>query len=185
MTNPRLATRYAKSLIDISLEQNQLETTYADMLTLQQICKGNKDFVQVLKSPVIKPTTKQKIVAAVTDGKVGQLVSSFNNLIITKGREANLPEVVNTFIQQYKEYKGIKTVTLTTASEISKEAKENIISKMHSDGNNVELETIVDESIIGGFVLQTGNNLVDASIAYDLKAIQKQFMNNDFIYKIK
>jgi F-type H+-transporting ATPase subunit delta len=144
MTNPRLATRYAKSLIDISIEQNQLEATYSDMLTLQQICKGNKDFVQVLKSPVIKPTTKQKIVAAVTDGKLGQLVSAFNNLMITKGREANLPEVVNTFIQQYKDYKGIKTVKLTTASEISEEAKNAIVHKMHSDGNSVELETIVN-----------------------------------------
>ncbi len=185
MTNPRLATRYAKSLIDLAVEQNQLDQTYNDMLTLQSICKGNKDFVQLLKSPIIKPTTKLKIVAAVTEGKVGVLVNAFNNLIITKGREANLPEVVNTFIQQYKDYKGIKSVKLTTATEIGDDAKSAIVRKMQMDGNNVELETVVDEKLIGGFVLQTGNNLIDASIAYDLKAIQKQFMNNDFIYKIK
>jgi F-type H+-transporting ATPase subunit delta len=185
MTNPRLATRYAKSIIDLAIEQNQLDATYADMLTLKEICKGNKDFVQVLKSPIIKPTVKQKIVAAVTEGKVGVLVNAFNALLITKGREANLPEVVNTFLQQYKDLKGIKTVKLTTAEPISEAAKKAIVDKIHSDAANVELETIVDEKIIGGFVLQTGDNLVDASILYDLRAIQKQFMNNDFIYKIK
>jgi F-type H+-transporting ATPase subunit delta len=185
MTNPRLATRYAKSLIDLAIEQNQLDATYNDMVTLQTICKGNKDFVQLLKSPIVKPNTKQKIVSAVTEGKVGVLVNAFNNLIIAKGREANLPEVVNTFIQQYKDYKGIKSVKLTTAFAIGDDTKNDIVNKMKMDGNNVEIETIVDENIIGGFVLQTGNNLIDASIAFDLKAIQKQFMNNDFIYKIK
>jgi len=43
----------------------------------------------------------------------------------------------------------------------------------------------VNESLIGGFVLQAGDQLVDASIAYDLKYIARQFENNDFIYKIR
>lgn len=49
----------------------------------------------------------------------------------------------------------------------------------------MELQETVDENIIGGFVLKVGDKLVDASIAYDLKAITKQFNNNDFIYRIR
>ncbi len=183
MRNPRLATRYAKSLIDLAKEQNTLESTYADMLTLQTICKGNKDFVQVLRSPIIKSDIKKKIVAAVTNGKVGTLTNAFNQLLITKGREANLPEIISTFIDQYKTLNGIKTVKLTTAQAIDEATKNEIISKIGHD--KIDLETVVDEKLIGGFILQTGDNLVDASIAYDLKAIQKQFLNNDYIYKIK
>jgi F-type H+-transporting ATPase subunit delta len=185
MTNPRLATRYAKSLLDLAIEQNSVEETYSDMVTLQSICKGNSDFVQLLKSPIVNPTVKQKIVGAVTENKVGKLVASFNHLIIAKGRESYLPEVVDTFIEQYKTYNGIKTVKLTTAAPLSDAVKQSIVNKIHEEGSKVELESIVDENIIGGFILQTGDNLVDASIAYDLKAIQKQFMNNDFIYKLK
>jgi F-type H+-transporting ATPase subunit delta len=50
---------------------------------------------------------------------------------------------------------------------------------------NIDLNTIVDENIIGGFVLEVGDQLVDASIVYDLNKIKSQFMNNDFIYKIR
>jgi F-type H+-transporting ATPase subunit delta len=186
MTNPRLATRYAKSLIDIATEQNQLENTYQDMVTMQTICKGNKDFVQLLKSPIVKPETKKKIVTAISGDKVGVLVNAFNTLLITKGRESNLPEIANAFIQQYKNYKGIKTVKITTASELGEETKNAIVRKMYSDTNtNIELEAVVDANIIGGFILQAGDNLIDGSIAYDLKAIQKQFLNNDFIYKVR
>ena len=54
MPNPRLATRYAKSLIDLAIEKGQLEKIFADMQWLQAVCKGNRDFVNVLRSPVIK-----------------------------------------------------------------------------------------------------------------------------------
>jgi F-type H+-transporting ATPase subunit delta len=50
---------------------------------------------------------------------------------------------------------------------------------------NIELESTVNEDLIGGFVLQAGDKLIDASIAYDLKQIARQFENNDFIYKIR
>ena len=61
MTNPRLATRYAKSLVDLAVEQNQLDIVYNDMKLITSICKSNPDFVAVLRSPVIKPSTKEKI----------------------------------------------------------------------------------------------------------------------------
>jgi F-type H+-transporting ATPase subunit delta len=50
---------------------------------------------------------------------------------------------------------------------------------------NIELEAKVDDKIIGGFVLQTGDQLIDASVAYDLREIAKQFKNNEFIYNIR
>jgi len=50
---------------------------------------------------------------------------------------------------------------------------------------NIELESTVNKDLIGGFVLQAGDKLIDASIAYDLKQIARQFENNDFVYKIR
>lgn len=61
MPNPRLATRYAKSLIDLSVERGQLDVVYGDMQYLQQVCKASRDFVNLLRSPVIKADKKQAI----------------------------------------------------------------------------------------------------------------------------
>ena len=65
--------------------------------------------------------------------------------------------------------------------------KQSILNQVKQSGgySSVELQEKVDPSIIGGFVLQVDDKLVDASVAYDLKAIAKQFENNDFVYKIK
>src|SRR4029079_4213697 len=97
MSNPRLATRYAKSLIDLSIEKDQLEKVFADMQWLQEVCKGNRDFVSVLRSPIIKSDKKEKIIDAVTEGNIGELTLAFTKLLIRKNRESNLPEIISSF----------------------------------------------------------------------------------------
>lgn len=187
MPNPRLATRYAKSLIDLAIEKGQLEKIFDDMQWLQAVCKASREFVNVLKSPVIKADKKEKIVEAVTKGHVGEITTAFIRLMIRKSRESYLPEVVNAFIRQYKVNKNIYPIKLTTASGLSDDLKNAIVKQIQdtTEMKNIELETGVDENLIGGFVLQAGDKLIDASIAYDLKIIAKQFDNNDFIYKLR
>jgi F-type H+-transporting ATPase subunit delta len=187
MPNPRLATRYAKSLLDLAIEKGQLEEVYADMQWLQSVCKSNRDFVSVLKSPVITGDKKIKILGAVAGDKFSKLTTAFNALLVNKTRESNLPEIAQAFITQYKEYKKIHTIKLITAVPVSDAVRNAIVEQVKNSGGyeNIELEEKIDPNIIGGFVLQVGDKLVDASIAYDLKAIAKQFENNDFIYKIR
>ena len=93
MPNPRLAARYAKSLIDLANEKNQVEPVYNDMLFLQALCRDSRDFLMLLRSPVVKADKKSAIVEAVTKGKISELTAAFSRLLINKGREANLPEV--------------------------------------------------------------------------------------------
>jgi len=106
---------------------------------------------------------------------------------MSKGREAWLPEIVIAFIDQYKQHLGIQTVKLTTAVPISDAVKQSILDKLKADRKvpQIELNTEVKEELIGGFVLEIGDQLIDTSIAFDLHKIKQQFENNDFIYKIR
>lgn len=187
MPNPRLANRYAKSLLDLSVEKGQLMNIYADMQWFQAVCKSSRDFVNLLRSPIIKADKKEKIVEVVTKGKINELTSAFIRLLIRKTRESHLPEIITAFIDQFKKHKNIFTVKLTTAVSIDDKLRNDIIEHIrdNSEMKNVELETVVDDKIIGGFVLRAGDKLIDGSIAYDLKTIARQFENNDFIYKVR
>jgi F-type H+-transporting ATPase subunit delta len=187
MLNPRVASRYAKSLLDLAVEKGQLEQVYNDMLYLQQVIKGSREFVSLMRSPVVKADVKIKAVNAVTTGKISDITIAFTTLLIQKTREAVLPEVITSFIQQYKAAKNIYQVKLTTATPVSDSVKEAIVAQVKKTSNmqNIELETSVNPDIIGGFVLQAGDKLIDASISYDLKNIARQFDNNDFIYKVR
>jgi F-type H+-transporting ATPase subunit delta len=187
MLNPRLAGRYAKSLIDLAVERNQLAQVYDDMKYLQAVCKASREFVSLLKSPVISIEKKGKALTAVTTGKISEITATFNQLLISKNREFYLPEIVDAFIEQYNEIQGINRVRLTTATAISEDVKRAIVKKMQTETSiqKIELETLVKEELIGGFVLEFNNNLVDASIQRDLRDIKSQFDKNEFVQKIR
>jgi F-type H+-transporting ATPase subunit delta len=187
MNNPRLAIRYAKSLVDLAKEKDQLTEVYEDMKFLEKICQNNPDFIALLDSPIIEEHKKNKIIEAIIAGKVSALTDTFIKLLGSKSRESNLPEIVSAFIDQYNELKGIHKVRLTTATKLSEELKESFIDKIKISNNisNIEMETIVDEKLIGGFVLEMDGKLLDASILRDLKDVRKQFQNNDYIHRLR
>lgn len=187
MQNPRLAQRYAKSLLGLAIEKSQLEPVYADMQWLQSVCKSNRDFVNVLKSPVIKADIKLRVINAVMTGRVSEMTLAFSSLLIRKSRENVLPEIITAFIAAYKAHKGIQTVHLSTPEPLSEELKQLFAAQVRKLGDfkTVELVEQVKPDLIGGFVLQVGDKMVDASVAYDLRTIARQFERNDFIYKIR
>src|SRR6187549_716144 len=132
MNNPRLAGRYAKSLLDLATEQNQVDAVYADMKWINQICKSNPDFVNMLRSPVIKPTSKGKIFESVTKQRVSTLTTAFIQLLVNKARETNLPEIATTYIDQFNALRNIHKVKITTADPISEEMLNTIMANVRS-----------------------------------------------------
>jgi F-type H+-transporting ATPase subunit delta len=186
MQNPRLAGRYAKSLIDLATELKQVDVIHADMKFLQKICKSNPDFTSVLRSPVIKPSIKEKIIQSITTDRVTKTTAAFISLLVRKGRETNLPEIADAFIEQFNKIRNIYRLKLTTAAPLSEDVKTSIVNKVKESTayQNIELETAIKEELIGGFILEMEGNLIDASIQRDLKDIQKQFMDNQYIHKL-
>ncbi len=187
MNNPRLAERYAKSLIDISSEYNKLEDVHNDITFLKSIVAKSRDFVLMLESPIITPDKKYKIISAITNGNISTITETFLKLICNKGRVGNLPGVITSFIQQYNMIIGMHNAKLTTATPISKELVDSFISKIKASTSydKVHLETVVDDKIIGGFVLEMEGKLIDNSISRNLHDVHKQFDNNDYLHKLR
>jgi len=188
MLNPKLAARYAKSMIDLALQDNMLEEIFADMALIQSACKSNPELMRVLKSPIVKADKKEKILAAIFETKLSRHSFLFLGLLVRKGRENVLDEVVNAFAEQYRAIKGIVKVKLTTATAVTAELQDFLVSQLKitfPTVNSFELDVKVDAGLIGGYKLETDNVLVDVSIAKGLKAVSRQFKSNDYIYNIR
>ncbi|CAL1520604.1 ATP synthase F1 subunit delta [Chitinophaga sp. MM2321] len=186
MQNPRLASRYAKSLIDLVQEKNELEAVHNDMLFLQKLMKTNPDVVSLLKSPIIKADKKQKIMAAIMEGRIGTITLTFINLLITKSRESSLPEIAVEFSRQYNVLKNIAVVKITSAAVLDPAILDVIKQKVASEiTQHIQLETVVNTDLIGGFVLESNDQFFDASVLRDLQDIKKQFNKNIYVSSIR
>jgi F-type H+-transporting ATPase subunit delta len=184
MGNLKISTRYAKSIVDLATERGLLEVIYNDASYFKEVCK-NAEFVYVMKSPVIKADKKIAIFEAIFGSNVNEMTLSFFKIIINKGRDFFLLEIVDQIIVQYKLIKKITTVKFTSAVAVNEQTidqvKETVLKNLNLQ--NIELETHVNEALVGGFVLEYNGTMFDASIAKDLKDIKAQFLDNVYIKK--
>jgi F-type H+-transporting ATPase subunit delta len=187
MRNPRLASRYAKSLLDLAVEQKVLDAVYADINMLKNVMKSSIEMVGLLRSPIIPADKKLNILNSVLDGKISTLTGLFIKLLINKRRESNLPEIVTAFIEQYNEMHHIYSVKITTAQPLTDEMQTAIVNKVKESAKieKIELTTEVKEELIGGYVLEMSGKLIDASILRDLNDVKRQFESNEYIHNIR
>ncbi len=180
----RLAYRYAKSLKDLAIQKNQLEEVNKDVRRIHEALKSNQDLILMLRNPIIHADKKQKVIDRIF-GDVHPITGAFLRLAVSKHREEHLPEFAQSFIEQYNKTKNITPVKVTTAVPMDNAmlAQISALLKKDAEVGTVELQNTVDESIIGGFVLQYGDKMFDSSVSRALSIIDDGFADNEYVKK--
>lgn len=169
-----IAVPYAKALFDFALERDAVESVYKDINALNALCKSNRDFLLMLKSPILKTEKKQKIIAAVFAGTISDITRGFLKIIIAKRRESLLPDMAISFIELYRDYKGILATVVKTAVPLTEDIRKEILQVMSTRAKGkVELTEEIREELIGGFVLQWKDMQYDASILNQVNKMRK------------
>jgi F-type H+-transporting ATPase subunit delta len=169
MLSPRLAHRYAKSILSLAEERNSLDEVVKDMRLLQETLAGSKDLRIMLKSPIIPSDKKEKVLHIIFSKSLSEITYRFISLLVNKSREKHIVEMVDSFMNLYNKNNHIIKATLTLTEKGTK---------------SVEISTEVDPSIIGGFVLKHGDLLLDNSVERKLHLIKEQIQDNSYIPKI-
>ena len=169
-----IAVPYAKALFDLALEKDAMEVVYKDMQALNSLCKSNRDFLLMLKSPILKTEKKLKILNAVFSNSVSEITIAFLKIITKKKRESLLPDMAVAFIDLYKDYKGILTTIVKSAVPLTDEIRKKILEIMSLQTKaNIDLVEEIKEDLIGGFVLQWKDMQYDASILNQINKMRK------------
>jgi len=176
MSELTVATRYAKSLIDLAQDEKALEEIRKDMELFTQTLRANSQLQAVLANPIVAHDKKIKILEAIFGGKVHKVTDSFFKIMINKSRSQVLYETAKEFINQYNVIKNITRAYVTSATPLSEENKKQITAElMTATGGTIELHTKVDHKLIGGFVLKIGDLQVDTSLSTSLKKLKSDF----------
>jgi len=179
MLTSKVAKRYAQGLLDFTNESGQTATVFSEMKDVVKIMKESVDLNKFFMTPYID--SKKKIEVANEIFK-GLSVSSQNliRLVIKHGRENQLKNIAQEFINKVEDLSGIQRVTLTTATPLSKENLDQILrsTNLVNADSNFDLKVNVKPEILGGYVLRVGDQQVDASVKTKLNQVKKDFQLN-------
>lgn len=178
MANFKVANRYASSFLKASVDKNIIETVFKDFEFVYNTISKSAELKRALKSPIIKQEAKVNILQAVFADKISGDSLEYIEFIVNKGREDLLEEILNQFFTLYDDYFGIAKVLVTTAFDLTQDQKDILKEKFASLLNKkIEMNYLVDKSIIGGFVARVGDTVYDASVLHQLELLKKQFIH--------
>jgi F-type H+-transporting ATPase subunit delta len=160
-----------------------LEEVSQDMQLFAKVCEENRAFTLMLRNPIVKHDKKREILPKLFNGKVNALTLAIFDILTHKNREPLLPAIATEFHSAYNVYKGIGKATVITAVPLDAPLRKEIeqLVKNLSDKKKIELNEVVDNELIGGFVLNVGDKQIDASIKSKLKALKLDFSQNPFV----
>lgn len=186
MTESRASSRYVKALLDLAIGQKVLDQVHDDMLMFSKIVDSNRDFMLMLRNPIIKHDRKRAILERIFTGKVHSLTLAIFDILTRKNREPLLPAIAKNFHAAYNAYKQIGEAKVTTAVPLDAALRKEFekLVKEVSRKSAVEIREEVDPGMIGGFVLNVGDRQIDASIRNKIKALKVKFSQNPYVKEI-
>lgn len=182
MTQRKIAYRYAKALFDFAVDEKILEKVNADMELINQVCKQNRDFRNILRSPIINKKKKMAILREIFKDHLTKETMTYLEIITRKSRENYLPDIPFYFTELYHEQKNIKTAVLKTAVPLDEGLRRKIIAMLEKKTKaHIHLVEEIDPRLIGGFIIQVDDQQYDTSIQRKLMMLKREFEENIYI----
>ncbi len=178
MAGTRAAIRYAKAVLNLAKDQNAVETVNNDMKLITNTVEKCADLNEMLQSPIVRSESKKAVLLEVFKNSNVITVGLIDTLICNK-RINILSEVASTYNQLFDQFRGREIAIVITAIPLTDDLKSKVLAKAKAlTGKDVEVENIVDENIIGGFILRIGDIQYNASIANQLNKLKREFTLN-------
>ncbi|WP_423820325.1 ATP synthase F1 subunit delta [Salinimicrobium sp. TIG7-5_MAKvit] len=184
MHGSRAAARYAKALLSLAQDKNVTGEVNADMVLISKTIKDSEELQAFLKSPVVKNTMKKNALLEIFKS-VNGVTSGLFEILIENNRLNILPLVASSYERLYDEMNGVQVAKVTTAIPLTPALEAKIQQKVKElTGNEAKIENIVDESIIGGFILRVGDIQYNGSVKSQLTGLKRELQNNTYVAKI-
>lgn len=173
-----VSMRYASALWEYAAVRGVEDEIYANMFQLMELLSRLKDFVVKLQNPNFDSKKRVSILCSAVDNP-GEEYRNFVSLVVKQEREELLIYIAHAFITLYRKNKNIVAVKLTTATQLDDHLTQKIVSLVKQEGySSVELQNIIDDSIIGGFILEVDSQRLDATLSSALKKIERQLVDD-------
>jgi len=173
-----VAAQYANAVIQLAEKERVEQKLQDDLHLINEAVSSSSEFDLVLRHPGFTPAQKKELIVKLFSGKVHDLTLRLLELLVDRRRLELLPYIEAEFLKLWREKRGLVLGTLTYAekpdSKTLNEIKERLAKQL---GKTIELNEKEDKSLIGGYVLRIGDQVIDGSVKGRLQTIEKSLMS--------
>ena len=168
-----ITTPYAEAFLQVAESRNEVDQVVEESKSLLDLWRESSEFSDAMASPVIEVQTKKDILEKIFSKKITPSFLNLLKLLADRKRIGFLDSVLDRFLELYREQRNIALATITSATALNDEQQQQILKTVQSVAgtDNLELDLKVDPNLIGGFVVNVGSKVIDASLSGQVRRL--------------
>ena len=170
-----ISQRYALALYELAKEQNLVEECLSNILIFKKMFNSNEDLKNFIKNPTYSNENQKIVFEKISKLRgINNIVKNFLLTLVIKKRIFFLDIVIEEFLKLIAYKRGEVSANLISSKKLDPKTikdMENEISK--NINRSIQLNYKIDESLIGGVIIQIGSLMIDTSIKNKLQKYKK------------
>lgn len=165
------ARRYADAAFEIGRADGTLERWERDLVRLSDAL-ANEELRTLVEHPAVPYPDKERVLRrVVTDATPEPL--NLVLLMVRRGRPGAIDRMVTHFADLVRRHRGVSLAEVRTALPLEEVQRSAVVERLHElTGDEIEINEVVDESLIGGITVRIGDRLYDASVRNRLERLR-------------
>lgn len=176
MTSRAAANRYARALFDVALKEGDVQQAGRDLSAFADLVASHDSLAKVLSNPAIPAPKKKAIVEQLIAraGSLSPIVAKLLLLLAARDRLVLLPELSVAFQNRLMDHAKVVRAEIVTAVGLPGDRVAALQQGLANvTGRQVQIESRVDPSIIGGAIARVGSTVYDGSVTRQLEKMKE------------
>ena len=168
-----IATPYAEALLQVAESRSETDTVAEQAKGLLAVWNDSSELRQALASPVLEPESKKAALAKLFNDQLTHSLQNLLKLLADRQRIAVLDAVLVRFLELYRELRQITLAKVVSATELTETQQQQLNQKVQAIAGTtaVEFDLSIDPSLIGGFIVSMGSQVIDASLSGQVRRL--------------
>jgi F-type H+-transporting ATPase subunit delta len=178
MRNTKVATRYALAILEAVPESITASSVIEDLQDILASISASSELKLFFESPIISEKKKAEAIQALFAGRVSEYVISVLLLLVEKGRENIVTDIIEMVLDLRRQQLGIIQTRVSSAVALSDDQREKLTAALAAtSGKNIEAEYSVDPALMGGVLVRLGDTVYDGSVQQQLRRLRTRFVS--------
>ena len=167
---------YAQAILAVASAESNGAQVEDEIYRFSQVLQSSEELKSTLSDASIPSARRQQIVEDLLDGQATQTTVALVSMIVAAGMGSDLKAIADRVIGLGAESRDKAVAEVYSVVDLSSDQQQRLAAALKSaTGKDVEMKIIIDESVMGGLLVQIEDEVIDGTVRTRLKQLREAF----------
>ena len=167
---------YAQAILAVASAESNGAQVEDEIYRFSQVLQSSEELKSTLSDASIPSARRQQIVEDLLDGQATQTTVALVSMIVAAGMGSDIKAIADKVVGLGAESRDKAVAEVYSVVDLSSDQQQRLAAALKSaTGKDVEMKVIIDESVMGGLLVQIEDEVIDGTVRTRLKQLREAF----------